>query len=30
MEIIEKEIALRRDKIDKHIGKWGILTTTTQ
>ena len=31
MEInVEKEIALRRDKIDKHIGKWGILTTTTQ
>ena len=30
MEIIEKEIALRRDKIYKHIGKWGILTTTTQ
>ena len=30
MEIIEKEIALRRDKIDQYIGKWGILTTTTQ
>ena len=27
METIEKEIALRRDKIDKHISKWGILTT---
>jgi len=29
MEIIEKDIALRRNKIHKHIDKWTILTTYT-